>query len=77
PAMLGIAVALSHLLVGAAPCLVRLLGPGVAETASALAAANLRVLAWCVPGLMLDALFSNPLQAAVRVVLAGLGSLLL
>lgn len=76
PALLGIAVALSLLLLAAAPWLVRLLGPGLAETASAQAAANLRVLAWCVPGLMLHALFSIPLQAAERFVLAGLGSLL-
>lgn len=60
PALLGIAVALSFLLLAAAPWLVRLLGPGLAETASAQAAANLRVLAWCVPGLMLHALFSIP-----------------
>lgn len=60
PALLGIAVALSLLLLAAAPWLVRLLGPGLAETASAQAAANLRVLAWCVPGLMLHALFSIP-----------------
>ncbi len=52
PALLGIAVALSLLLLAAAPWLVRLLGPGLAETASAQAAANLRILAWCVPGLM-------------------------
>lgn len=76
PALLGIAVALSLLLLAAAPWLVRLLGPGLAETASAQAAANLRILAWCVPGLMLHALFSIPLQAAERFVLAGLGSLL-
>ncbi len=61
---------------GGGAWLVRLLGPGLAETASAQAAANLRVLAWCVPGLMLHALFSIPLQAAERFVLAGLGSLL-
>ena len=60
PALLGIAVALSLLLLAAAPWLVRLLGPGLAETASAQAAANLRILAWCVPGLMLHALFSIP-----------------
>ncbi|MGC3645925.1 murein biosynthesis integral membrane protein MurJ, partial [Pseudomonas aeruginosa] len=76
PALLGIAVALTLLLVAAAPWLVRLHGPGLAETPSAQAAANLRVLAWCLPGLMLHALFSIPVQAAERFVLARLGSLL-
>jgi peptidoglycan biosynthesis protein MviN/MurJ (putative lipid II flippase) len=41
-----------------------------------LASDNLRIVAWCVPGLMLHALFSIPLQASERFVLAGLGSLL-
>ncbi|MGC3194732.1 murein biosynthesis integral membrane protein MurJ, partial [Pseudomonas aeruginosa] len=76
PALLGIPVALSLLVLAAAPWLVRLLGRGLAETACAQAAANLRVLAWCVPGLLQNALFRIPLQAAERFVLAGLGWLL-
>ena len=44
--------------------------------ATALASRNLQIVAWCVPGLMLHALFSVPLQASERFVLAGLGSLL-
>ncbi|TFY86450.1 murein biosynthesis integral membrane protein MurJ [Pseudomonas kairouanensis] len=74
PALMVIAVVTSLLLTLLAPWLVQLLGPGLAATA--LAASNLQVVAWCVPGLMLHALFSIPLQASERFVLAGLGSLL-
>lgn len=76
PALLGIALVVSLLLVGLSPWLVQLLGPGLASTAVGQATDNLKILAWCVPGLMLHALFSIPLQANERFVLAGLGSLL-
>ena len=76
PALLLVALLVSLLLMLSAPWLVQVLGPGLATSATALAASNLQVVAWCVPGLMLHALFSIPLQASERFVLAGLGSLL-
>ncbi len=75
PALMLIALVTSLLLTLLAPWLVQVLGPGLADTATALASSNLQVVAWCVPGLMLHALFSIPLQASERFVLAGLGSL--
>lgn len=75
-ALLLIALVISLLLTLLAPWLVQLLGPGLADDARTLASRNLQVVAWCVPGLMLHALFSVPLQASERFVLAGLGSLL-
>ncbi|MCU1716162.1 lipid II flippase MurJ [Pseudomonas sp. 5P_3.1_Bac2] len=76
PALMAIALLLSLLLMITAPWLVQLLGPGLAASASAQAASNLQILAWCAPGLLLHAALSIPLQAAERFVLAGLGSLL-
>ncbi|WP_252959477.1 lipid II flippase MurJ, partial [Pseudomonas simiae] len=76
PALLLIALVTSLLLTLLAPWLVQLLGPGLAASATALASSNLQIVAWCVPGLMLHALFSIPLQASERFLLAGLGSLL-
>ena len=76
PALMLIALVTSLLLTLSAPWLVQVLGPGLADTATAMASSNLQVVAWCVPGLMLHALFSIPLQASERFVLAGLGSLL-
>ncbi|NWE86338.1 murein biosynthesis integral membrane protein MurJ, partial [Pseudomonas edaphica] len=55
---------------------VRLIGPGLDAEAHAEAAANLRWLAACAPGLVMHGLFSIPLQARQRFVLPGLGSLL-
>ncbi len=75
-ALLLLALVISLLLTLLAPWLVHVLGPGLADGAMALASSNLQVVAWCVPGLMLHALFSVPLQASERFVLAGLGSLL-
>lgn len=71
PALLLIALVTSLLLTLLAPWLVQLLGPGLAAGATALASSNLQIVAWCVPGLMLHALFSIPLQASERFVLAG------
>lgn len=70
PALLLIALVTSLLLTLLAPWLVQLLGPGLAASATALAGSNLQIVAWCVPGLMLHALFSIPLQASERFVLA-------
>lgn len=76
PALLLIALLTSLLLTLLAPGLVQILGPGLAASAAVLAGNNLQIVAWCVPGLLLHALFSIPLQAHERFVLAGLGSLL-
>ncbi len=65
----------SLLLCIAAPLLVRLLGPGLADEARVAASQSLRILAWCAPGFILQALLAVPLQAASRFTLAGLGSL--
>jgi murein biosynthesis integral membrane protein MurJ len=76
PRLLGVGLGLYALLALGAPLWVRLIGPGLDSDAQAEAAANLRWLAACVPGLLLHALFSIPLQARQRFVLPGLGSLL-
>jgi polysaccharide biosynthesis protein PslK len=59
-----------------APVWVRLIGPGLEEAARSQAIDNLYLLAACVPGFVLHALLSIPLQARERFVLAGLGSLM-
>ena len=76
PRMLGVGLALFALLALGAPLWVRLIGPGLDAAAQAQAAANLRWLAACAPGLVMHGLFSIPLQARQRFVLPGLGSLL-
>ena len=76
PRLLGVGLALFALLALGAPLWVRLIGPGLDAAAHAQAAANLRWLAACAPGLVMHALFSIPLQARQRFVLPGLGSLL-
>ncbi len=72
--LLGIALAVLLLL--AAPLLTRLIGPGLAPASQQQAAATLRLLAWSLPGICLQSLWSVPLQAEARFVRAGLGSLL-
>ncbi|MBK5417878.1 lipid II flippase MurJ [Pseudomonas sp. TH31] len=74
--LLAFGLLLYAVLALAAPLWVRLIGPGLDNDAHAEAAANLRWLAACVPGLLVHALFSIPLQARQRFVLPGLGSLL-
>ncbi|NCE91777.1 lipid II flippase MurJ [Pseudomonas sp. L13] len=76
PRLLGVGLALFALLALGAPLWVRLIGPGLDAAAHAQAAANLRWLAACAPGLVMHGLFSIPLQARQRFVLPGLGSLL-
>ncbi|WP_277373144.1 lipid II flippase MurJ [Pseudomonas sp. AA-38] len=76
PGLLLIALALWALLALAAPLWVRLIGPGLGEQARQVAGDSLALLAACVPGLMLHALLSIPLQARERFVLVGLGSLM-
>lgn len=76
PRLLAVGLALFALLALGAPLWVRLIGPGLDAAAHAQAAANLRWLAACAPGLVMHGLFSIPLQARQRFVLPGLGSLL-
>lgn len=69
---LGLAIALSL----GAPLWVWLVGPGLSPEQRHTTEDVLRLLAWSVPGMWLHALWSVPLQARGRFVLAGLGSLL-
>lgn len=69
---LGLAVVLSL----GAPLWVWLVGPGLSPDQRHTTEGVLRLLAWSVPGMCLHALWSVPLQAKGRFVLAGLGSLL-
>lgn len=72
----GPAVLLAVLLWLGAPVWVRLVGPGLSAEQLALTHTALQALAWSVPGMVLSALWSVPLQAGGRFVLAGMGSLL-
>lgn len=76
PQLLAVALLISLALTLLAPCLVPLLGPGLAPEAMLQAKASLQILAWTLPGLMLQAILCIPLQARQRFVLAGTGSLL-
>lgn len=69
---LGLAIVLSL----GAPLWVWLVGPGLSPEQRHTTEDVLRLLAWSVPGMWLHALWSVPLQASGRFVLAGLGSLL-
>lgn len=69
---LGLAVVLSL----GAPLWVWVVGPGLSPEQRTTTEHVLRLLAWSVPGMWLHALWSVPLQARGRFVLAGLGSLL-
>lgn len=71
---LGLLLALG--LSAGAPLLVRLTGPGLAAEHGALAAEALCWLAWVVPGLLIQAVLTVPMQASGRFILPGLGSLL-
>ena len=72
--MLG--VALTVLLLLGAPLFTRLIGPGLTPASQHQATVTLRMLAWTMPGICLQSLWSVPLQAESRFVRAGLGSLL-
>lgn len=54
---------------------VRLVGPGLAPQLRPVTQEALQILAWTLPGLLLQALWSVPLQAQGRFLLAGLSSL--
>jgi len=74
--LLAIGVLLAAVLMGGAPAWVRLIGPGLDAPQREVAAAALGLLAWSVPGTVLQALWTVPLQAHGRFLLAGAGSLL-
>lgn len=67
---------LSVAMAGAAPALVRVVGPGLPGPAVAEAARALGWLGLAAPGLLLQALLAVPLQARGHFLLAGFGSLL-
>lgn len=73
-ALVGLGLAL--LLSLGAPLWVWIVGPGLSAEQRQATEGVLRLLAWGVPGMCLHALWSVPLQARGRFVLAGLGSLL-
>lgn len=73
-AVMGVAVAAALALT--APLLVHLVGPGLSDGQRSLTEATLRCLAWTVPGILMQGLWTVPLQAHGRFLLAGLGSLL-
>ncbi|WP_394561908.1 lipid II flippase MurJ [Aquipseudomonas alcaligenes] len=76
PWLLLAAALLTIVLSVCAPLWSRLIGPGLDLAAQHEASAGLQLLALCVPGFLLHAWLSIPLQAHERFVLAGLGSLL-
>lgn len=76
PWLLLCSLLLSGVFAIGAPLWVHLIGPGLDEAARSQAIDNLYLLAACVPGFVLHAQFSIPLQARERFVLAGLGSLM-
>ncbi len=72
--LLGLAVAAA--LSFGAPLWVQLVGPGLADSQRVLTESTLRCLAWSIPGIVMQALWTVPLQAQGRFLLSGLGSLL-
>lgn len=69
---IGLAVLISL----GAPWLVRLMGPGLAAEPLAHTVSALHILAWSLPGLVLQAWWAVPRQASGQFLLAGMGSLL-
>lgn len=70
---IGVALALACM-VGAGP-LTHLVGPGLPDAHRVTVAHGLSLLVWALPAMMLQALWSVPLQATGRFLLAGVGSL--
>ncbi len=69
-------VALAALISLASPGLVHLMGPGLPVAQQTDTVGALRILAWSLPGLVLQAWWAVPRQAAGHFLLAGMGSLL-
>lgn len=76
PVLFGCSLLVSLGLIAGASVWVQLMGPGLGANALAQAADNLRLLALSIPAFLAHALFSIPLHARERFILAGLGSLL-
>lgn len=75
--VLGLAsVALAALISLASPWLVHLMGPGLSAAQQSDTVGALHILAWSLPGLVLQAWWAVPRQAAGHFLLAGMGSLL-
>lgn len=71
----GVGLALALALSLGAPLWVRLIGPGLPPDVRPATEHALQTLAWTLPALILQALWSVPLQAQGRFLLAGLASL--
>lgn len=71
-----IALALAAVLHLGAPLWVHLVGPGLGDAQRLLTESTLQCLAWSIPGIVMQGLWTVPLQAQGRFLLAGLGSLL-
>lgn len=59
-----------------APVWVHLVGPGLPDAQRSLTVLTLQCLAWSVPGVLIQSLWTVPLQAQGKFLLAGMGSLL-
>jgi murein biosynthesis integral membrane protein MurJ len=75
PQLLLAGLFLSMLLAFFAPWIILATGPGLSAAAGQTATHSLRLLAWCIPGFLMYALFAVPLQAQERFTRVGLGSL--
>ncbi|NHQ86549.1 murein biosynthesis integral membrane protein MurJ [Iodobacter sp. HSC-16F04] len=73
---LWLALALALGITLGAPYLVKIIGLGLSAADALQATQSLRCLAWVIPGLFLQAVFTIPMQANSRFVLPGLGSFL-
>jgi murein biosynthesis integral membrane protein MurJ len=72
----GAGLALAVLFALFAPWWVRVIGPGLSPASTVLAANTLSLMAWSLPAMALQAIWSVPMQARGHFILAGLGSLL-
>ena len=75
-AMTVLSVATAALVCLGAPWCIRGIGPGLHEAEREQVTQSLRIMAWCIPPMVLQALWSVPLQASGRFVMAGLSSLI-
>lgn len=74
-ALLGVSLLIALLLSVGSPAWVHLLAPGLADDQRDATQRSLAVLAWCVPGIFLQAWWAMPRQAAGHFLLAALASL--
>jgi murein biosynthesis integral membrane protein MurJ len=71
----AVALGLSLVFMLGAPWWVKLIGPGLSEAVRPSTEHALSIMAWSLPGLVLQALWSVPLQAQGRFLLSGMASL--